>query len=151
MTSHSSYQEAVSRFSDYLKAHGKRCTTERFRILKCIYNETKHFDAHKLYADLEKESFHVSLATIYNTLEVLCECGLLRRHRFDNVNSEYELAQSSHIHLVCNICGKVCEVDGSEMQISLEKVCGGGFQPAYYTTYVYGVCEDCKNHEHSNN
>lgn len=143
MTSHSSYQEAVTRFSEYLKSHRKRCTPERFRILKCIYGIKDHFDAHTLYAELEKDAYHVSLATIYNTLEVLCECGLLRKHRFESVNSEYELARSSHIHLICNDCGKVREVSGEAIEGFLGHNAFAAFTPAYHTTYVYGTCSTC--------
>lgn len=143
MTMTDTYNQAEQQFKNYLKINHKRCTVERIEILKCAMSAHGHFDVGGLYAMLEKDLYHVSLATVYNTVDLLFECGLLRRHHFSDGIAKYEFVNGSHTHLVCTMCGKVREVE-ADAEIKRKY---RGFKPQYTSTYVYGVCSNCAHKE----
>ena len=69
-------------FSAYLEKKGQRKTIERFVILEEIYSRTDHFDAEVLYIDLkQKKKLNISRATVYNTLDLLVSCDLVKKHQ----------------------------------------------------------------------
>lgn len=89
----------------YLKEHGYRNTPERYTILEEIYNLEEHFNVDDLYFIMMKKKYHVSKATIYNTIDIFLEAGLIRKHQFGDRamgSSSYEKSffDKQHDHLV---------------------------------------------------
>ena len=75
-------EEVIKIFSAYLEKNGLRKTPERFAILEEIYRRNDHFDAEALYIHMKTKNYRVSRATVYNTLELLVSCDLVRKHQF---------------------------------------------------------------------
>lgn len=75
-------EEVKNIFSAYLEKMQLRKTTERFLILEEIYSRTDHFEAEALYNHILDKKINVSRATVYNTLELLVSCDLIKRHQF---------------------------------------------------------------------
>src|SRR5262245_7665994 len=96
-------------FSAYLEKHMQRKTQERFIILDEIYNRSDHFDAETLFLDLKRKKHNVSRATVYNTLDLLVACDLVKKHQFGNQQTQYEKAYHyrQHDHLICSDCNQV--------------------------------------------
>lgn len=143
MTRQESYIQAVKIFNRWLEQKHLRKTPERFAILKMAWQMSGHFGVDALHEALENTSYHVSRATVYNTVSLLEGCGVLRRYQTGS-EAQYETAGRSHLHLICNRCGAVREYDASADIASLLAPCRyEGFTPAWLSANVYGICADC--------
>lgn len=146
-----SYDSIKEVFTEYLKNHNHRKTPERFAILERIYSYEGHFNADILF-NLMQTEYRVSLATIYNTLELLLECKLIIKHLLGGQFTQYEKAfgSNTHHHLICTECGKVKEFSDKQLRIAIQSRKFPRFQVSHYSLYMYGLCSKCQlDHKNS--
>ena len=133
-------------FTQYLEKKTLRKTTERYTILEHICQIRGHFDVEMLRQRLEEHNFHVSRASIYNTIELLMDAGLVVRHQFSSQLVQYELKilASMHHHAICNYCGAVKEFKNDRISKDITNQRITKFTYAYHSLYLYGMCSKCK-------
>lgn len=139
--------EIRNQFADYLIRHGFRQTQERFAILEQAYNMEEHFDVETLYKKmLNEKGFHISRATLYNTIELLVACRLLVRHQFGTLAAQYEarIKADKHFHIICTHCGAIREIKDDNVRNTVLNKRITKFTAEYYSLYIFGLCSKCK-------
>ena len=133
-------------FKAYLMNNGLRPTSERMAILSEVSKKNSHFEADELYLELRKNNKSISRASVYRTLPILVECGLLRELAFDEKRKRYEFnyGLEHHEHLVCKSCGKIIEFQSESLELELEKaIKKHEFTQETHRVEVIGYCKKC--------
>jgi Fur family ferric uptake transcriptional regulator len=140
-------QAAREILSNYLKQQGNsRATSARFAVLNEVLRTQGHFDVESLYYRLITSGVKVSKATVYNTLDLLLNCGLVSKYRFAENTSRYEKAfgRPHHHHLICLKCGDIIEFMNENLQRIQDDVCRDKrFDPQSTTFQIFGTCARC--------
>jgi Fur family ferric uptake transcriptional regulator len=141
-------QSAHETLTRYLKSSGKhRTTPERYAVLDAVLQSQGHFNAESLYYRMISNGVKISKATVYNTLELLLECGLVSKYRFAESISRYEKAFGipHHHHMICLECGEIIEFVNDKLERIQNDMCGEKeFTPQSSSLQIFGTCSKCK-------
>jgi len=145
------YKSAEIVLRDFLREQKLRVTDERFKVLKSSLGIDHHFTADELYVQLCNEDVQISRATVYNTMEVLVQCGIFVKREFQNGIHKYEvnLGRPQHDHMICTECGYVSEFSDDKIKQVQELIAEQqGIEIVNYTFNVYTKCHHspgCRN------
>ena len=135
-------EELVAR----LRPLGLRLTPQRLAIAEVVVNSADHPSVREIYERVREFFPYVTLATVYSTLDVLAEAGVVRELPFQRL-SRYDANLSPHANLVCMGCSSVVDAEvGAETVAELLRVVNreSGFEVASQRVDFYGWCSGCR-------
>jgi Fur family transcriptional regulator, ferric uptake regulator len=132
-------------WQERLRASGHRLTPQRELVLAAV-EALGHATPDEVYAEVRTHSESVNLSTIYRTLELLNELGLIRHaHISDRAPTYHSATGHEHAHFVCRGCKKMISVGRDEMEQALGELAAKyEFSPDYGHLTVFGTCADCR-------
>ncbi len=140
--------ELEKRFKEFLYAQKGKVTAERLALLRVLYEHDGHFSVDDILGLLKERGLSVSRATVYRTLDLLDQSGLVRKLALEGQEARYESALNlgHHDHIVCMDCHKIIEFFNPELErIQDEILAQHNLKPVKHIHHLYGSCtlEDC--------
>ncbi|MBM4141808.1 MAG: transcriptional repressor [Nitrospira sp.] len=134
-------------FKKYLKEKGFKFTKERELIFKEVFSRHGHFDLEELHMDMRKKGLKVSKASVYRTLPLLLESGLIEQVERTEKHAHYEQTSglNHHDHMICISCGSVIEFYSESLERLQNRICKKeGFKGVTHTLEIKGYCGKCR-------
>ena len=119
----------LARFHEFIKERGLKSTRQRDEIARWFFGVKGHLSADQIYRAVQEQSPGIGFSTVYRTMKLLCEAGLVHERHFRNGEALYENVAEHHDHCICNVCGKIVKF---------------GFRLDSHKMELYGVCADCQ-------
>jgi len=138
------------RFNSFLQNEGLKLTSERLTILNEALATEGHFEADDLLVILKQKGRKTSRATIYRTLEILAEAGVLRKVYFGSSATHFEKVTDKprNDHMICQKCGVTIEFYSPELADIQNRLAKNfKFEVKDYCYQIFGLCENCSGGE----
>jgi Fe2+ or Zn2+ uptake regulation protein len=139
--------ESTDGLREVFQEAGRRLTSQRRLVLDVVKRSDEHLEADAIHDRAKRRAPGLSLATVYRTLALLKEMGLVEEHRLGEGHSHYEAVQEEpHYHFTCRRCGKVIEFDTPLVAEIRRELCDReGVQVTQSHLYFIGYCPDCQD------
>jgi len=134
-------------FRNFLQEKNQHYTAQRALIFEEFVNAQKHLSVEELYAIVKKKEPSTGQVTVFRTLKLLEDAGIVNSVNFGDKTVRYEMCFEikHHDHLVCEKCGKVIEVLDKKLEKRKELICKKhNFKPSHHRLEIFGVCEVCQ-------
>ena len=141
------YDALLERFKRVLRDNGLKYTKQREVLLQTLYNNSEHFTPEQLYLHIKERhpGLNVGIATVYRSLNLLEESGMVTSISFGAQGKKFELANKPHHdHMICRQCGVIVEFEDQTIekrQLAIAKE--HGFKLTGHIMQLYGVCSEC--------
>lgn len=138
------FQELVSK----LRERGHRLTPQRVAILRVLAASEGHPSVERIYEQIRPEFPTTSLATVYKTVTLLKEMDQVIELGFADGSNRYDGNKPyPHPHLICTVCGEICDLDGPDVDEIVRRVArDSGYQIHSHRLDLYGICAKCQAH-----
>ena len=137
------HTEAKAVLDSYIEGQGKRKTPERYVIMDIVLDTDGHHSADEFYARMP-QTFPISRATVYSTLNLLEEAGLVYSHQVQG-RTLYERAFGiePHHHYICKGCGRIWNFKNKSVEEAATTCRTPRFRKMRCSVYIYGICDVC--------
>src|SRR5215212_5082264 len=139
-------EQKITALNQTLLKRGVRLTPQRLIVLEVLAeNAGEHITAERILAAVTRRYPYVDKTTVYRTLDLLREHGLVAMTDLGGGKFEYELVEERHHHIVCKTCGYTVELDDrtlDPLRALVEEQYG--FQPCFDHFALFGVCRTCQ-------
>lgn len=132
-----------------LEEKGVAVTPRRGKLLEVLLNSNRHPSVGEIHQELSRTFPGTSLATVYNTIELLKETGQVLEIEFSGAANRYDGKRpQSHPHLICVRCEKIEDLESVEISEPVDAIAAAtGYEITHRRTDYYGVCPDCQAEE----
>lgn len=137
-------------FRRYLRDHNLPVTSQREAVAETVFFADSHLSVSDIERGLRVRGVRVGKATVYRTLDLLQEAGLVQEHEFGEGFKRYEplAAESHHEHLICMSCGRVAEFSSERLERMTALIAEEyGYRPHHHRLEIYGFCRDCRRRD----
>jgi Fur family peroxide stress response transcriptional regulator len=142
------YSKSEDAIIQALRSKGYKATPQRITICKITLSNREHPSIQKIYTETKKIHSTISLATVYSTLNILKETGLIQELNFPQGQTRYDPYLEPHINLVCLNCGKIQDINEPAVKEVIKTVSTKTqFTPTTQRIDVYGVCQQCAKNQ----
>ena len=134
-------------FQNFLGQRGLKLTKERIAVLKEVFSSHIHFEPENLYLRIKDSGSKASRASVYRTLNLLVESGLVEKVTRTEKSNVYEhtFGHTHHDHMICDGCGSIIEFYSEKLENLQKEIClGNGFDGRSHTLEIHGYCAECK-------
>ncbi|MCE5312186.1 MAG: transcriptional repressor [Nitrospiraceae bacterium] len=138
---------AEQKFRVFLQKKGLKLTKERFEILDQILASDRHFDPEELYEKMKANGSKASRASVYRTIPLLAECGIIQEVERISKHAHYEKIHNMphHDHLICITCGSVTEFFSPTLEMLQSEICQKEkFKSMSHSLEIFGYCAKCE-------
>ncbi|MGD1873262.1 MAG: Fur family transcriptional regulator [Mastigocoleus sp.] len=136
-------KKQVDQIVQTLKSKGLRVTPQRFAVYSNLLNRQDHPTAEQILISLNKNSPTSSQATIYSSLQVLRDAGLVREVLLEEGVCRYDANVSLHHHFCCKKCGSIEDIPWEQIEDISFKSLRPGLTVDNYELTLHGVCDRC--------
>jgi Fur family transcriptional regulator, ferric uptake regulator len=140
--------DELSSIASRLRAMGQRATPQRLLILSAFERPGEHLTADEVYCRVVERAPVVNRSTVYRTLELFRDSGIITETDLGGGVRQYELLdQDRHHHLVCQGCGAIIEIDDDLVEPLRQAIAERhGFHAEIDHLALFGHCSACDNH-----
>jgi len=127
-----------------LRSKGYKVTPQRLAICKLLLSSKNHPSADQIYQEVKKLYPTISLATVYCTLDLLKDLGLVQELGFSDRSSKYDPNISPHINIICPRCGKVYDYEAASVKKLWSQIVAEiSVTPLRQRLDIYTFCDKC--------
>lgn len=137
----------LDQFRQLLEMKGLKYTYERKTICEEVIQLREHFDADSLYDRFKKAGLRISRDTVYRTIPLLLEGGVIQKSVGNGKREFFERTteKGHHDHMVCIVCGKIVEFQCPEIEKYQEEIAARyGFRLTFHDHRLFGYCANCR-------
>lgn len=127
-----------------LTRRGLRLTRQREVVLKAIRSSGGHPDAHDIYARARRVMPQISLGTVYRTLGLLRDAGVIQELHFGRPHGRFEELVEHHHHVVCKQCGRIEDISAKSLNLLAKVQELTAFEVQEQRLEFYGLCPKCR-------
>ena len=139
-------EEGVNHFLMLMNQRGLNTTKQRINIAKIFFGMKGHHSLEEIYQKVHQRVPSIGQTTVYRTIKLLCDIGLVEELLVGDGFARYEVVTSKqhHDHLVCKHCGKTVEFNLPEVEIIQQELAEQhGFKLVDHHHILLGICADC--------
>jgi len=137
--------DRLEKFREFIRERGLKSTRQRDEIANWFFQHKGHLSADQIYREVKEAVPGIGFSTVYRTMKLLVEAGLVSERHFGNAEALYENVSGHHDHCICTACGKILEFEDERIEELQRAVAErSGFLLVSHKMELYGLCAACR-------
>jgi Fur family transcriptional regulator, ferric uptake regulator len=133
------------KFREFIRERGLKSTRQRDEIANWFFQHKGHLSADQIYREVKELVPGIGFSTVYRTMKLLVEAGLVSERHFGDAEALYENVAGHHDHCICTNCGRIIEFENETIEDLQRSVAErSGFLLVSHKMELYGLCSTCR-------